>query len=97
MDEAEQLYEELKITIRLAAAKGEYEPALRAYMWLLEHLPAEDGQRMLDVSVDKNQVTDGGPKGPMIQIGIIQSGVPVPKELPAITIEATPVLPDDTE
>lgn len=77
--------------IGMAAAQGEYEAALKAQQWLVEHIPDEDGTKLLGPSVDKQQQVESGPKGPLIQIGIMQSGVGKPAELPAITIEATPV------
>ena len=81
--DADEIYTEYRKAIQIAVAGGEYEPALKAYQHLLDHLPAEEGQRLLDPSVDKQQVTEG-PRGPLIQIGIIQGGVPQTKALPDI-------------
>lgn len=91
MEEADQILKDFQSMIGMAAAQGEYEAALKAQQWLLEHIPAEEGQRVLDASIDKQQVSDG-PRGPLIQIGIMQGGVSKPKELPpAVTIETLDV------
>lgn len=80
--EADTIIEEFRAMIRMAAAQGEYEAALKAQQWLVDHIPNEDGQRVIDGTTDKVQV-EAGPKGPLIQIGIIQGGISK-KELPAV-------------
>ncbi len=94
-EEADKILKDFQSMIGMACAQGEYEAALKAQQWLLEHVPDEEGQRVIGPSVDKTQVIDTGPKGPLIQIGIMQSGVGKLTEAPAITIEATPVDTDE--
>lgn len=90
--QAEELLDEYIDTIRKARAAGQYEAALDATKWLLEHMPAEDGERMIDVSVDKpTQVAVQA--GPSISIGFALGGVPQPKQIeaPAIDVKVTKV------
>jgi hypothetical protein len=84
--QAQELLEEYKAAIKMAVASGKYEEALKAYQWLLDHVPGEDGERMFEPSVDKVTVVEG-PRGPTVQIvGIQLGGVGSPKaELPAAT------------
>ena len=83
-EKAHELLQEYLTTLKMAAASGEYEAALKGYQWLLDHVPAEDGQRLIDRSVDKDAIDTGGPRGPQIQIGIRLGGVQTPKELPEV-------------
>jgi hypothetical protein len=85
--ESEEIVERFKTAIGMAIAAGEYEAGLKAFQWLIEHLPAKDGQKILDPGIDKQQV-ESGPRGPLIQIGIVQGGIakkalPSAPELPA--------------
>lgn len=78
---------DLQIQIILAAvANKDYESASKANQWLLDHIPADDGVRMFDGSVDK-EVSNQGQLGPTIQIGIALGAAPEPKALPPATIE----------
>ncbi len=45
-------------TIKLAQEAGDYDVATKSLQWLMEHMPAEDKDRMLDVSIDKQAVSD---------------------------------------
>ena len=77
--------------IKQAAAAGEWEAALKAQQWLVDHLPAEEGERLFDASVDKPTLLDQKPTGPLIQIvGIRYSDEP--KQLPEVheVIDVTP-------
>ena len=93
-EKASELLERYITTLALAAGAGEFEASLKGYQWLLEHVPDEDGERMVMVSIDK-QAQAEGPKGPLIQIGFQLGGVTSPtKELPVITVEPTEETPN---
>lgn len=80
---AEEVLHKYMAAIDMAAASGKYEEALKAYQWLLDHVPAEDGARIFDGSSDKVQVVDTVPRGPLVQfVGITLGGVGHKKELP---------------
>lgn len=66
--------------IDLAVAKGDLETAAAHVQWLLEHMPAEDGERLIDSSAAKIKEIQGS-TGPTIQIGIALT--PTPKQLPS--------------
>ena len=83
---ADVLLEKYLVAIDMATASGKYEEALKAYQWLLDHIPGEDGKRLLDPSVDKPIQVEGS-KGPFIQIGFKLGGVGETKELPVVTVE----------
>lgn len=87
-----EILEEYLATIRLATSAGKYEESLRAYQWLLDHVPGEDGQRVFESSVDKLQPIEG-PKGPLIQIGLQLGGINEPKvkEISPVIIEVVPL------
>ena len=74
-EKAQEIYEEQRMMIKQAAASGKYEEALKAMQWLLDHAPAEDGERIFDPSVDK-VVAQEKPAAqmPTIQIGNFQLG-----------------------
>lgn len=82
-EQAKELIELQKSLILQAAAKGDFQPALLANQWLIEHLPAEDGVRAIDPSAAKVKEIESGPKGPQIAIGISLGGVN--KQLPVAT------------
>jgi len=84
---AEAVLEKYMAAIDMAAASGKYEEALKAYQWLLDHVPAEDGERIFDGSSDKVTVVDNTPRGPLVQlVGIRLGGVGNKKELPEADI-----------
>lgn len=89
-EKALDLLEEFRQTIIEARAAGKYEEALKAYQWLLDHIPAEEGERMLEASVDKVQHQDSGPRGPVINIGFKLGGI-APKQIEDKIIEAEKV------
>lgn len=91
--EAESILRGYMTTIQLAVAAGDFESALKAQQWLIDHLPAEDGQRLLDISVDKVAQVEG-PKGPQIQISVALGGLPKPQpQLQEPAIDITPIRP----
>jgi hypothetical protein len=82
---ANELLDGYLAVIKQAAAAGDYETAVKGYQHLLEHMPDEDGERVLDISIDKPRPGDG-PKGPTIQIGVAIGGLNRPTLKPAVTI-----------
>jgi len=80
---AQELLDEYRMMIKQAAASGKYEEALKAQQWLLDHVPAEDGERIFDTSVDKAAPVDSGPRAPTFQLGIMVGGLDQ-KQLPAL-------------
>lgn len=52
-----------------ALAAEEYEVALKAIQWMMEHAPSQEGITILDTGIDVAK-PDKGNKGPQIQIGI---------------------------
>lgn len=70
LERSHEILEEYRTAIKMAIAHGKYAEGLAAYQWLLDHMPAEEGVRVVDVSVDKQVHADTGPKGPIIQIGV---------------------------
>ena len=71
---------------------GDYETAAKQLQWLLEHMPSDEGVKVIDQSVDKKVIAEG-PKntGPMIQIGIQMGGTKKPAELPVARAEVIDV------
>ena len=63
--------------IKMAAASGKYEEALKAQQWLLDHVPGEDGERIFESSSDKVQPVEQK-QGPMINIGFKLGGLAEP-------------------
>lgn len=80
------------VAIKLAVSAGDYESALKGYQHLLDHMPEEDGERLIDISVDKPKQVDQK-QGTNIQIGFALGGIPTAKELPA-PVEVTDVKPE---
>lgn len=66
-------------TIAKAVEAGEYESALKAQQWIIEHSADDDGTRVVDISVDKPKVVDR-PTGPTLQIGFAIGGLQAPQE-----------------
>ena len=69
-----------------AVNKGEIEAALDANQWLIEHMPAEDGERMIDPSAAKVVEVQEGSSAPIIQLGIQLGGVNQKALPPAVKI-----------
>jgi hypothetical protein len=85
--QANDSYALLVNIIKQAAASGDFETAAKYTAWLLEHTPDEDGERLLDISIDKPQQVERA-AGPQIQIGFALGGVPQTqaKALPVIDV-----------
>lgn len=82
-----EVLEKYLAAIDMATAAGKYEEALKAYQWLLDHVPAEDGERIFESSSDKVQPVESQ-KGPLIQIGFKLGGVDeLPKLIPGEIVE----------
>lgn len=82
-ENAFESYQLLLYIIKQATAAGDFETAARYAWMILEHTPEDEGERVLDISVDKPKQVESGPKGPSVYIGLIQGGVTQPKkELP---------------
>lgn len=88
---AMELLDEYRMMIKQAAAAGKYEEALKAQQWLLDHVPAEEGERIFDQSTDKTAAPSGPstPAMPLIQLnGQFNLGGLGPRALPEPVIEA---------
>lgn len=66
----------------MALANGDYETFQKGYQYLLDHMPAEDGERLVEVSIDKTATEKQlGSGGPQVQIGVIIGGVEAARQL----------------
>ena len=70
-----ETYEKLQKIIDMAAAAEDFETAAKYAWMLLEHTPKEDGESVIDESAAKPKLTERGPSGPVIQIGVRVGGV----------------------
>ena len=76
--------------IKQSVAGGDYETAAKYTAWLIEHTPADEGDRVLDISIDKPSPSEGGPKGTVVNIGF-KIGADEKKKLPeGIVIDVLP-------
>lgn len=77
---------------------GKLDVAASANQWLLEHMPEEDGVKVIDVSIDKPRQVEGH-AAPSISIGFAIGGMkPLePKALPAPKVEITDSQVGDSE
>lgn len=82
---AMEILESYLAVITEARAAGDFETATKSLQWLLEHMPEEEGQRIVDISVDKPKQVEAT-KGPTIQIGFALGGIAAPKLLPIIDV-----------
>lgn len=83
MARAEEILNKYQKLIDQTAAAGDYETALRHMQHLIDHMPTDEGTRLIDMSIDKAQQAESGPRGPLIQIvGIKLGGVEGNKALP---------------
>lgn len=88
---ANEILDNYLAVIKQAAAAGDYETAVKGFQHLLDHMPDEDGERILDVSADKKQIeSTKGNSGPTIQIGLQIGGL---KSLPP-AIDIIEIRPD---
>lgn len=90
-ERAAALIEKYEKLIDAAIANGEYEVAMKALQFLMDHMPDDDGVKMIGASVDK-EIVQKGPSAPMINIGVQIGGYKkapgLLPEAPAIDIEA---------
>lgn len=72
--------------IEEARSKGDFETAMKATQWLIEHMPNEDGVRVIDSSASKpkEEAKALQPVGPSIQIGIALTPPKTPLLAPAV-------------
>jgi len=96
MARAEEILNKYQRLIDQAAAAGDYETALRHMQHLIDHMPTDEGTRLVDMSIDKAAQAETGPRGPTIQIvGINMGGVGnAPKQLPSPAVEVIDVKPE---
>lgn len=95
--QAEELIQ-LKIKIaKDAMSVGDFETADNCINWLLEHMPANEGMKVIEASIDKAPAPSAASKGPQIQIGVILGGVNAPKSLPSSTVIDVKEIPNDTD
>ena len=88
---AHETYEKLMKIIDMAASAGDFETAGKYTWMLLEHTPKDDGETVMDESAAKPKLTERGPGGPIIQIGVKVGGVREQEALPeAIIIDVKP-------
>ena len=70
---------------------GKAEVANDAFQYLIEHMPKEDGQAIIDESAAKpKQIADDGPRGPVIQIGVKVGGTEKPALPDSVVIDVKP-------
>ena len=88
---ANEILDLMLLNAKQAAASGDFETAQKTYQYLLDHTPGEDGQRVVEISVDKPKQVEARPTGPAIQIiGIGLGGVNRPQLEEANIIDITP-------
>lgn len=93
-ERAHELLNEYINICKQAAAAGDYETAQKGFQYLLAHIPNEEGDRLIDIDVDKPKEVDKSKSAPSIQIGVAIGGLQ--KQLPAeTTVEVIEVKPDE--
>lgn len=86
-ERAREILDRQERMIEQAAARGQMTAALQANQWLLEHIPADEGERVIDASPDKPTLIDAKPTGPLVQIGFNLGGMVAPKQIEPIEAE----------
>lgn len=81
--QAEEIYKLAVANAKMATGGGDYETASKTYIWLMEHMPAEDGERMIDASAAKPLQLESKPSAPVVNIGLVLGGTPQAKALRA--------------
>jgi hypothetical protein len=81
-DRAHELLDKYINLATMAAASGDYETAAKIYKDILDHTPAEDGERIFEPSVDKKPAESQRGALPPVMVGVAIGGVNVP-QLPA--------------
>ena len=93
-ERAEEILDNYLDTVQKAKDAGDFETAAKSLQWLMDHMPAEDdGTRVVETSVDKQQQIVQQDTSPRIQIGISVGGsapkqisIAKPRELPKAEI-----------
>jgi hypothetical protein len=75
---AAEILEKHMAIIEEARQKGEFEAALKASQWLIEHMPNEEGSTVIDSSAAKQKEVVATNSGPIIQIGFKLGGMGEP-------------------
>lgn len=84
-EKALEIYEEYKALAAKAADAGEFAVAEKVLWNLIEHMPAEEGEHLIDPSAAKSNQTNL-PMQPSIKIGIALGGIKDDtKALPEVT------------
>lgn len=92
-----ELHTSYMTIIQAAIDKGDLETAMKATQWLIEHMPREDGETMVDISVDKPKQVETR-QGPSVNIGFALGGIADTRALPpAVTIDVEPAVAPDVE
>jgi len=87
-ERAEEIFEAYMELAAQAKSEGKLEVAEEVLWKLIEHMPHEEGDRMIDSSAAKPKEIEGK-QVPVIQIGIqLGPNKNIPKELPPHVIEA---------
>lgn len=89
-NKALEIHDTYMAIIHAAFDAGDLETAMKATQWLIEHMPAEDGKRMVDASIDKPKQIEQK-QGPQVNIGFALGGIAETRALPAVTIDVTPI------
>ena len=84
-ERAIEILESYLAVIAEARAAGDHETAAKSLQWLMDHMPDDAGERMLESSVDKPKQLEQA-QGPKIQIGIALGGINQPKQLATQTV-----------
>lgn len=96
-ERAEELINEYLDIAAKAKDSGDYQTAAKAMQWLLEHMPADDeGIRVVETGVDKQQQQVVQQAPPQVKVGIVVGGIggknqlakPKPKEITTEIIDA---------
>ena len=93
MERADEILEKYLKVIDLMVVAEQFEVANDAFQYLIEHMPKEGGQAIIDESAAKPKaISDDGPRGPVIQIGVKVGGSEKPALPEAVTIDVKPEL-----
>jgi hypothetical protein len=88
---------ELQVDIVKKALKAkDFETAADANQWLMEHMPADAGMRMIDVGIDKPK-HDSRNAGPNVNIGFQLGGITKPEQKALPTATVIDVEPEETK
>ena|SRR3990167_6757488 len=74
MDRADEIIQKYLKMIDMAMAEGDFETANKAFQFLVEHMPKEDGEAIITESAAKPKQVESGPSGPVINIGVKVGG-----------------------